>query len=93
MDHFTTDYAYKPLRKLDKRTREAKLAQTLRAALENHIGGSPSIAQKLLIDQIVSLKICIETTSKADPDWLGFCSALDRCLAQLGQAAPTGLAA
>ena len=41
------------LAKLDRRTKEARLLQSLRRELVAHVGGFPSTTQMLLIDQSV----------------------------------------
>jgi hypothetical protein len=47
------------LAKLDGRTKEARLVKCLRSELVAHLGGKPTIAQRLLIDQACQLQLRI----------------------------------
>jgi hypothetical protein len=48
------------LQKLDGRSREARLMKSLRAELISHVGGKPSVAQTVLIDQATKIQLRIE---------------------------------
>ena len=45
------------LAKLDKRTRESRLLRDVRRELTEHVGGSPSAAQRMLIEQAAQLRL------------------------------------
>ena len=50
-------YSRQPaLRKLDKRTREAGYMAWVRADLIAHVGGNPTVVQKMLIDRAAILQ-------------------------------------
>jgi len=83
------------LRKLDKRTKEARLLQTMRAELSAHVGGRPNIAQQILIDQAAQLRLRIalmeaegtdpgEMTERRQVQFLAWTGALTRLLKDLG---------
>ena len=83
------------LRKLDKRTKEARLLQSLRAELCAHVGGKPNIAQRILIDQAAELRLRIalmeaegtdpgEMTERRQVQFLAWTGALTRLLKDLG---------
>jgi hypothetical protein len=88
-------YSRQPaLRKLDKRTREAGYMAWVRADLIAHVGGNPTIVQKMLIDRaaILSLRLAMADT-KIIEDRLTLCdnnhivawqNALTRVLRTLG---------
>jgi hypothetical protein len=48
------------LDRLDRRTHAGRVARDLTAALVQHIGGEPTIAQKLLIERIVKMKLQLD---------------------------------
>jgi hypothetical protein len=48
------------LDRLDRRTHAGRAARDLTAALVQHIGGEPTIAQKLLIERIVKMKLQLD---------------------------------
>lgn len=52
------------LAKLDGRTREARLMRDVRAELVAHVGGLRSAAQRMLIEQIVQLRLRIATMDR-----------------------------
>jgi hypothetical protein len=83
------------LRKLDKRTKEARLVQSMRAELSAHVGGKPNIAQRILIDQAAELRLRIalmeaegtdpgEMTERRQVQFLAWTGALTRLLKDLG---------
>jgi len=83
------------LAKLDQRTREARLLRETRAELVRHVGGSPSVTQRALIDQLVQIKLRLavmdrrfaETGAQTDHDsrvYLAWSNSFGRLLAQLG---------
>jgi hypothetical protein len=45
------------LGRLDLRTRQAKVAREVRDELTAHVGGSPTVTQKLMIEQLVQLRL------------------------------------
>ena len=79
----------------DRRTREARAMEKLRAELIAHVGGAPSVAQRLLIERAVGIGLRIalldrklgdalqltDTDSKA---YLGLSNAMQRTLRELG---------
>lgn len=89
------------LAKLDGRTREARLLKGLRSELIAHVGGNPSTAQRLVIDQCVQLKLRLALmdaesiapggmTERNQVQYLAWSGALTRLLNQIGlTAAPT----
>jgi hypothetical protein len=44
------------LGKLDGRSAEGRVVRQLEAELTEHVGGSPSVAQKLLIERIIKMR-------------------------------------
>lgn len=83
------------LSKADGRTREARLVRSLRAELEQHVGGKPSIAVRLLIDQACELQLRIATmnrkfqasgefTEHDSRTFLAWNNSLSRLLRQIG---------
>jgi len=83
------------LRKMDKRTKEARLLKTMRAELAAHVGGKPNIAQQILIDQAAELRLRIalmeaegtdpgEMTERRQVQFLAWTGALTRLLKDLG---------
>lgn len=86
------------LAKRDGRTREARLVRDTRAALIRHVGGSPTIAQRMLIDRVAQLTLRIatmdrkfaETEVQTEHDsrcYLAWTGSLSRLLRDLGLAA------
>lgn len=83
------------LRKLDGRTREAKLLHRTRAELTAHVGGSPSATQRALIERAVSLTLQIAMldakhatggfTAHDAREYLAWTNALTRLMRHLGQ--------
>jgi hypothetical protein len=82
-------------KKLDGRTRLARLAKSLRSDLTKHVGGNPSATQKLLIEQAIGLQLHIalldqktldgyDMTSHDVHHYLAWCNSLSRLLRQLG---------
>jgi hypothetical protein len=45
------------LAKLDGRTREAKMLRAIRAELAAHVGGKPSVTERMLIDRCAMLTL------------------------------------
>jgi hypothetical protein len=89
--------------KPDKRTREGRALETLRAALLAHVGGQPSAPQTELIERALGLKWRTMLLDKKLADhgelstldaktYLGQSNALERVLCRLGLApsAPPG---
>jgi hypothetical protein len=87
------------LQKLDGRSREARLMKSLRAELIAHVGGKPSVAQTVLIDQATKIQLRIAMMDREGTDtgmserrqveYLAWCGALTRLLRSLGlDAAP-----
>ena len=83
------------LSKRDGRTREARLMRDTRAALTAHVGGNPSVTQRLLIDRAVQLTIRVatmdrkfaETEVQTEHDsrtYLAWTGSLSRILRDLG---------
>jgi len=81
--------------KPDGRTREAKSMAKMRADLFAHVGGQPSIAQKLLIERAVGIALRIQLLDRKLGDameltdydakaYLGLSNALQRTLRELG---------
>lgn len=88
---------YKPstLAKLDRRTREAQLMQRVRKELTDHVGGEPSAAQAMIIEQAAQLRLRIalmdrklaEQGTLTDHDartYIAWSNALIRTVARLG---------
>lgn len=88
------------LSKPDGRTKEARLVKSLRAELIKHVGGNPTIAQRMLIDRVAQLTLRIasmdkkftETEVQTEHDsrcYLAWTGSLSRLLRDLGlDAAP-----
>jgi hypothetical protein len=86
--------------KVDGRTREARLMRETRAELTAHVGGSPTIAQRALIEQATNLRLRIAVLDKRFADsreyseadtrtYTTLSNALGRVLSRLGlDAAP-----
>jgi hypothetical protein len=82
------------LAKLDQRTKEARLANSLRKELTAHVGGNPSIAQRLLIDQACQLQLRIAMMDREGTDtgmserrqveYLAWCGKLTLIVDKLG---------
>lgn len=83
------------LAKLDQRTREARLMRETRADLVRHVGGNPSVTQKLLIDQACQLTLRLalmdrklaEAGDQSEHDirtYTTWCNALTRTLVRIG---------
>jgi hypothetical protein len=83
------------LAKLDQRTREARLIRETRAGLVQHVGGSPTVPQRMLIERACHLTLRIalmdqrlsETGLQTEHDtkvYLGWGNALSRLLRQIG---------
>lgn len=82
------------LRKLDGRTREARLVRALRDELTAHVGGKPSVTQKIIIDQAVELRLRLalmeasggepEMSERNQVQYLAWHGCLVRCLTALG---------
>ena len=86
------------LAKLDRRTKEARLLQSLRRELVAHVGGFPSTTQMLLIDQACALQLRLalmdkETykvgamTERNQVQYLAWSGSLQRVLRQIGLSA------
>lgn len=84
-----------PLARLDQRTKEAKLMQGTRAELTAHVGGSPSVTERALIEMAVQLNLRIaamdrkyaETGAMTELDtrtYLAWVNSLSRLLLRLG---------
>jgi len=97
----------KALAKLSGRTREGRLLRDTRKALIDHVGGSPSVTEQMLIERIANLHLRIavmdrkftETGVMTDHDtntYLAWVGSYTRTLRELGlhaHVAPTpGLA-
>jgi hypothetical protein len=88
------------LTKLDGRTKEARLVQSLRAELAAHVGGKPSATQHALIEQAAQLRLRLAVMDRkyaeggtlTDHDsrvYLAWSNSLSRLMRQLGtKAAP-----
>jgi hypothetical protein len=83
------------LRKMDGRSREARLLKSMRAELIAHVGGKPNVAQRILIDQAAELRLRIalmeaetlepgEMTERRQVQFLAWTGALTRLLKDLG---------
>ena len=79
----------------DARTREAKLVETVRRELIRHVGGSPTIAERLLLDRCAMLTLHITRldaraleeggfSSHATREYLAWTNTLRRSLCALG---------
>jgi hypothetical protein len=80
---------------MDGRSREARLLKSMRADLITHLGGKPSVAQRILIDQAAELRLRIalmeaetlepgEMTERRQVQFLAWTGALTRLLKDLG---------
>jgi hypothetical protein len=83
---------------LDGRSKEARLVKSLRNELIAHVGGKPTIAQQILIEQATTLRLRIammeaEQAESDDPgrwperrqvQFLAWTSALTRLLREIG---------
>ena len=90
MDKIEPHYASSTLQKRDGRTKEGRLVQSLRSELMEHVGGSPSVTQRLLIDQACELRLGLATMD-SDRDartFLDWNNSLAALLKQIEQAAP-----
>ncbi|MEK1928492.1 MAG: hypothetical protein AAAC47_01670 [Pararhizobium sp.] len=88
------------LAKLDGRTREARLMQTVRDDLTAHIGGRPSATQKALIDRAAWLQLHVslmdaKTLEDGGPlserdsrQYLAWSNSLTRIMRDLGADQP-----
>ncbi|MBB4272333.1 hypothetical protein [Rhizobium mongolense] len=88
------------LAKLDGRTREARLMQTVRDDLTAHIGGNPTATQKALIDRAAWLQLHVslmdaKTLDDGGPlserdsrQYLAWSNALTRIMRDLGADKP-----
>ena len=82
------------LAKLDGRTREARLMEKTRAELIAHVGGAPSITQRLLIDRAaaLALQIALFDTKRGEGSftdhdsrvYLAWTNTLTRLMRQIG---------
>ncbi|AQU89401.1 hypothetical protein B0W47_17795 (plasmid) [Komagataeibacter nataicola] len=82
------------LRKLDGRSKEARLLRKVRAELTAHIGGRPTITQKALIERaawmtlhlgMMDRKMLGDVPSERDArQYLAWSNTLTRAIAQLG---------
>ena len=79
----------------DKRTREAKAMEKLRAELTAHVGGSPRVAQRLLIERAVGIGLrialldrklgdALQLTDADSKAYLGLSNAIQRTVRELG---------
>ena len=89
--------------KLDGRTREARRLKQIRAELVQHLGGSPSPTQKIMIDRSAILLLRLEIMDRealggavmSDHDqraFLGWSNSLARMLRHLGLKGAAGKA-
>ena len=80
-------------------TREARLYRALRTELIQHVGGSPSITQRALIDRLAWLQLQLakmdermmrtgEMSDHAGRQYLAWANSVARMLGQLGLHAP-----
>lgn len=87
--------ARRTIQKVDGRTREAQFRRKMRGALAAHVGGTPSIAQEMLIDLAVDTAFEVEIMksrraelgSLSDHDhrhFLAYCNSYRRTLVALG---------
>ena len=82
------------LAKLDQRTKEAQILHDTREALTEHVGGSPSAVQRMLIERAAQLTLKLQQLDAeiaadglSDHDtryYICWSNALNRTLAQLG---------
>jgi hypothetical protein len=89
------------LAKLDGRTKEARHMRETRAALIEHVGGTPTATQRTLIDRAVQLSLRIALMDQRFADagrmgevegrmYLAWSNALNRTVRELGiKAAPS----
>lgn len=73
--------------KLDGRTKEARLLKTLRSELVQHVSGSPSITQRLLIDQACRLRVGLASMRSTDDLFLEWSNSLAQLIQQIEKAA------
>lgn len=80
---------------VDGRRAEAKLMKAIRAELAQHVGGTPSATQRMLIERCAMLSLRIQLmdrialkegamTEKSAREYLCWTNALSRLLRQLG---------
>jgi hypothetical protein len=82
--------------KIDGRTKEAALLRRVRAELTAHLGGSPTIEQRALIERIAILRLRLHRLDLDlaagrpvdDLFHLACCNSLSRLLRRLGPPAP-----
>lgn len=83
------------LRRIDGRTREGRLLRAIQRDLVEHVGGSPSTAQRLLIEQAASLRLHLammdrrtaegrELTERDGRQYLAWSNSLSKLLRHLG---------
>jgi hypothetical protein len=84
------------LKKLDGRSKEARLLRSLRAELTAHVGGTPTPTQRVLIDQAVQLQLRIALmdadgvttdsilSERNTRQYLAWANSLTRIMRQLG---------
>jgi hypothetical protein len=81
--------------RIDQRSRTAHFMRRLRADLTLHVGGSPTVAQRLLIERatMLSLRVALIDIKVADgadltehdtKAYLAWSNSLERCLSRLG---------
>jgi hypothetical protein len=81
----------------DGRSAEAQYIRRLRAELRQHVGGAPTIAQRLLIDRVVNIALRLhaldcEPILLENGDYLELTRMLTELLAQLSdQPAPASI--
>ena len=91
--------AQQRLTKLDGRTREARLAQSTRGSLMQHLGHPASATEEMLIERCVQLSVRIalmdrrfaerrEMTEAETNTYLSWSAHLSRLLSQLGLQGP-----
>lgn len=86
------------LDRLDRRTHAGRVVRDLTAALVQHLGGNPTIAQKLLIERIVKMKLQLdglgdkletgEWTAHDTRTYVGLSNAYNRALRELDRMKP-----
>jgi hypothetical protein len=91
--HLNPQCRLSTIAKLDQRTKEARLMRETRADLTAHVGGTPSVTQRALIEQVVQLYLRLavmdrrfmETGEVQDNRiYLAWANSLSRLLRQLG---------
>jgi len=81
--------------RIDQRSRTAKFMRRLRADLLAHVGGSPTVTQRLLIERAVMLSTRIalfdirvaedgDFSEHDGKQYLAWSNSLERCLGRLG---------